>query len=275
MKISQANNRISPLFSFIRTALLITSLIGGSATLASAGNGANFVLYNHHTAKEGEVEVMLMNDFGENPDGIRYNAQMLEIEWGITNKLTTEFMLEGYGGNGNYNSTGFRWENRYRPFDYGTFLNPVIYIEYESLSEDTKYIMEMSGREDARPTHKKRPRERVLETRLILGEDISNTLNVSFNWLNESDLDTGVTAFGYAAGLNYTPKEKITLGLEIYGGLGDSDKGITTNSSLTQHYLAPNIVFKVMDNIKIKVGGAIGLTNVSQDIVRFAISYEL
>ncbi len=274
MNISQVSGARISLTSLLKQALFVAAF-SGYATVASAGNGANFVLYNHHTAKTGEVEVMLMNDFGDNPDGSRYNAQMLEVEWGITDKLTTEFMAEGYGGSGNYNSTGFRWENRYRFFDYGTLLNPVLYIEYESLSADTKYIMEMSGREDARGANKKRPRERVLETRLILGEDISDALNVSFNWLNESDLDTGITAFGYAAGLNYTPRENVTLGLELFGGLGDSDKGITTNSALTQHYLAPNIVFEVYEHIKVKLGGAIGLTNVSQDIVRFAISYEL
>jgi len=45
-----------------------------------AGNGANFVLYDHHTAEAGEMEVMLMNDLGQEPDGTRYAAQMVEFE---------------------------------------------------------------------------------------------------------------------------------------------------------------------------------------------------
>ncbi len=239
-----------------------------------AGNGANFVLYNHHTAETGEAEIMFMNDFGEEPNGSRYNAQMIEAELGITDQWTTEFMVEGYTSSGGFNFTGFRWENRYRLFDYGTFLNPVVYFEYEDLSKDTKYLMEVSGREDATAQTKARPRERVFESRIILGEDITDSLDVSFNWLNESDLDTGVTAFGYATGLNYKLSPNVKFGMELFGGLGNSDKGVTTSGSITQHYLAPNIIFQATDNIMVKFGGAIGLTNVSQDLFRFAVVYK-
>lgn len=266
--------------------LVLIGLIAVSAQVAFAGNGANFVLYNHHTAKAGEKEIMLMVDLGQQPDGTRYSAQMVELELGITDKLTMEFMVEGQAtfGEGGYNLTGFRLESRYRLFEYGTFLNPVIYIEYESLSEDTLYLMEMSGREDATMHKKARPRERVLESRLILGQDISKNLDVAVNWLNESDLDTGVTAFGYAIGLNYKlssiwPEsrgliKKVIVGLEVFGGIGDSDKGLTADPDITQHYMAPNMKFYIKDRMMIKVGAAIGLTNVSRDLVRTALAYE-
>jgi len=249
---------------------------------ANAGNGANFVLYNHTMATPGEKELMLMNDIGQEADGTSYTAQMIEFELGITKQWTTEFMIEGQNtsGQGGYNFTGFRWENRYRLFDEGTPLNPVLYIEYEDLSEDTKYIMEMSGREDATGQVKVRPRERVLETRLILSQDLSDTMNVAFNWLNESDLDTGVTAFGYAAGLNYrlrglSPLLSGTMfGLELFGGLGDSNKGLTADGAITQHYLAPNFRISLSPAWRLKIGGTIGLTNVSQDLFRFTLGRE-
>ena len=242
---------------------------------ARAGDGANFVLYTHHTPEAGERELMLMNDIAQNPDGKRYAAQMVELELGITDRLATAFMVEGQKTGANaYRFTGFRWENRYRLFDYGTFLNPVIYLEYEDLSADTLYVMEMSGREDATPRVKARPRERVFESRLILGGELVDGLDLSFNWLNESDLDTGVTAFGYALGLNYRFDPRVMFGLELFGGTGDSDKGFTLDPSVTQHYLAPNIMLDVGNDISVKFGGAIGLTNVSQDIVRLALGYE-
>jgi len=258
-----------------------------------AGNGANFVLYDHHTAEAGEMEVMLMNDLGQEPDGTRYAAQMVEFEVGITDRWTAEFMAEGQStsGEGGYHVTGFRLESRHRLFEYGTFLNPGIYFEYESLGEDTKYLMEVSGREDSTEGERSRPRERVLETRLILGHDITERFDVALNWINESDLDTGVTAFGYAIGMNYGLSRagakagdhmgeggghhpEVKLGLELFGALGDSDRGITADSEVTQHYLSPNVMFHLTDTLMVKLGAAVGLTNVSQDIFRTAIGYE-
>ncbi len=93
-------------------------------------------------------------------------------------------MFEGQNtsGRGGYNFTGFRWENRYRLFAEDVFLNPVLYLEYEDLSTDTKYVMEVSGREDATEQSKVRPRERVLETRLILSQDLTDMLDISINF---------------------------------------------------------------------------------------------
>jgi len=279
--------------------LLIGSLHAGSGD-ARAGNGANFVLYDHHTEEAGEADIMLMNDIGQEADGTQYVAQMIELGLGITDRWTSEFMIEGQNtsGRGGYSFTGFRWENRYRLFEYGAApLNPVLYVEYEDLSDDTKYIMEVSGRTDAPTPVKARPRERVLETRLILGEDIGarqgsafNWLNredigarlaVSFNWLNETDLDTGDTAFGYAAGFNYSLSapsgrkhgESIMLGIELFGGLGNDRQGITADGSITEHYLSPNILIRLRNGWGLKVGGAIGLTDVSQDIFRLALGH--
>ncbi len=269
-------------------ALLYTALLIFTPAAAMGANGANFVLYNHHTEEPGELEVMFMNDIGQEADSTRYTAQMVELELGVTERWTTALMMEGQttSGEGGYNFTGFRWENRYRVFEYGKFLNPVLYVEYEDLGEDTKYAMEISGREDARVHLKSRQRERVLETRLILGHDFTEKFNISFNWLNESDLDTGVTAFGYAVGFNYGVAKKgrlegghdsgtgVTLGLELFGALGDSDKGVTTDADITQHYLAPNIMLRFTGGTMVKFGGAVGLTNVSRDIFRMAVGYK-
>ena len=63
------------------------------------------------------------------------------------------------------------------------------------------------------------------------------------------------------------------FGLEFFGALGDSDKGITTDSHLTQHYVSPNIKFNY-GTAMIKLGWTVGITNVSQDIVRLAVGYH-
>lgn len=262
-------------FKQVYRAILVAGMTMAGIPASHAGNDANFVLYNHHLPEAGEREIELMSDIGQEPAGTRYTAQMLEFTLGITDRWATEFMVEGQStfGQGGYHFTGFRWENRYRVFKEEVFLNPVLYIEYEDLSPDTKYLMEVSGREDALPVAKARPRERVLETRLILSQDMG-LLNIAANWLNESDLDTGITHFGYALGLNYGLTSDIMLGLEMFGGLGDSKKGVTARGSITQHYASPNIRIKLTPDWSVKAGGAIGLTNVSQDIFRLAVSYE-
>jgi len=64
------------------------------------------------------------------------------------------------------------------------------------------------------------------------------------------------------------------LGLEMFGGVGDSDKGITASGSITEHYISPNLLVHLPKGIMVKIGGAVGLTNVSQDLFRAAIAYE-
>jgi len=98
---------------------------------ARAGNEANFVLYTHHTKVKGEVELESMVDFSTDVKGKpSYIANMLEFEYGITDWWTLEFMAEGQQTKGeDYVPTGWRSENRFRLFPYGTFLNPGIYTE--------------------------------------------------------------------------------------------------------------------------------------------------
>ena len=179
---------------------------------AKAGNDVYFVAYNHHIDK-GEVELMVMNDytnpavFRREDDGQRgYFSQMIELEYGVTEQWATEFMIESFAepGTGQSRFTGFRWENRYRLFRREVPLNPMVYVEYEDLDPLTRYKMETSGwiRPPYRETGAKPDRERILETRIVLSQDIGR-LNLAFNWINETDLNSGVTDFGYAMGARY------------------------------------------------------------------------
>src|SRR3989338_11052186 len=68
---------------------------------AKAGNDIYFVTYNHHIEK-GETELMVMTDLTEPAERSAdeklggYISQMLELEYGITEQLATELMLEGF-----------------------------------------------------------------------------------------------------------------------------------------------------------------------------------
>jgi hypothetical protein len=288
----------------MRSALLVGVVIAAMLPrTALAGNDANFVLYDHHTAKKGETEINIYNDISSIGHGEEdYAAQLFEIERGMTDYWTTAVYFEGVHIEGDaYEFGGLRFENRVRLFGYGTFLNPVLYAEYEDLKSAHRSLQTVTGRTDAAEEEEgesnareeaEEETEHDIETRLILGHDFSDRFNVAFNWINEANLDTGKWEFGYATGLNYIfyeagkaeggPQEgpswdleKLTLGLELYGGLGDSVLGLTFDPGKTQQYLGVNLQAEWDNHLHAGVGGAFGLTNDSESaILRLMGGYE-
>ena len=267
-----------------------------------AGNEANFVLYDHHTDAKGETEINVFSDFSSAETGDpRYSAQLLEIERAITDRWETALYLEGDKIDGeDYQFGGWRLESRYRLFDYGAFLNPVLYVEYENLNPDHRYLLDVVGRTDT--PEGPETTEHEIESKLIVGHDISSKLDVAFNWINETNLDTGRWEFGYALGFNYalygegnqiaeegnereqaehseassqwTVKE-IKLGGELYGGLGDSTLGLTLDPDVTQQYAGLNVKTEFNNGLHVMVGGAAGLTHESErGLLRLMLGYE-
>lgn len=283
----------------------VTAIAFLSATLlpslACAGNDANFVLYNQHTEEKGETEINLYSDFarvGGNEDN--YVAQLLEIEHGVTDTWTAALYLEGVKiEDEDYTFGSFRFENRVRLFREETLLNPVLYAEYEQKEPESRYIRAITGRTDDEEEEEEEGTEHELETKLIIGHDLTDRFNVAFNWINEVNFDNGNWEFGYAAGLNYVlyrsaggeeaeekaehreyaanswDLEKLTLGVEFYGGLGDSVLGLTLDPDKTQQYTGINLLAQLENHLRFGVGGAFGLTQDSEDaILRLVAGYE-
>jgi hypothetical protein len=268
---------------------------------ASAGNEANFVLYDHHTDEQGETEFNAFGDFSNARSGEpRYDAQLFEIERALTDRWEAALYLEGdkIDGEG-YLFAGWRLESRYRLFEYGAFLNPVLYVEYENLDPDHKYLLDVTGRTDT-PEGPDRT-EHEIESKLIVGHDITSKFDVAFNWVNETNLDTGRWEFGYALGFNYAlvgeanheaeehehaphgrsehasgwAIKEIKLGGELYGGLGDSTLGLTLDPNVTQQYAGLNLKTEWSNGLHLMVGGAAGLTKDSErGLLRLMLGYE-
>lgn len=177
-----------------------------------AGNNGYFTTYNSQVEK-GEIELMIMNDF-TSPSKFRreqegfgqYWSHMLELEYGVSDQFASEFMIESFEDPDKHQSAfgGFRWENRYRLFKEDVPLNPMVYVEYENLDPRTRYKMEVSGW--AIPPYEEpegdKDRERIMETRGVFSQDFG-ALNLAFNWINETNLDSRRTAFGYAVAAMY------------------------------------------------------------------------
>jgi hypothetical protein len=231
----------------------------------------------------------------------------MEFEHGVTSYWTTAFYLEGDHIEGEeYEFGGWRFENRLRLFEDATIFNPVLYAEYESLRSAHRYLLTVTGRTDAAEEEEEgesvnreeaeEETEHALETRLILGHDFSDRFNVAFNWINETNVNSGRWEFGYAAGLNYVfyeagkleaekapdfappggwDLEKLTLGVELYGGLGDSLLGLTIDPGKTEQYLGINLQGEWENHMHVGIGGAFGLTDDSENaILRLTAGYE-
>lgn len=281
------NSKSHSLVSIISVAAL--SLCGGASDAALAGNEANFVLYSHRTEPLGELEINMFNDYSRNAKGLpKYNAQLIEIEYAFTSQLTSALYFEGQKTNGaDYDFGGFRWETRYRPFEYGAFLNPVLYVEYENNRPVHRYLLEKVGRTDTPERPGPARTEHAIETKLILGHDFSRDFNLAFNWINEANVVTGHWEFGYAGGLNLTvyraagsgagfDLRRLKIGAEMFGGLGDSTLGLTASSRNTEQYAGLNVHASFNNGMQVRLGAAAGLTDQSERFLgRMMIGFEM
>ncbi len=304
----------------------VVAPLGGSAW---AGNNGYLVTYNSKV-ESGEVELVLRNDFilpsrflREEEGFGKYLSHVLEFEYGVTDQFSTELYLVGFEDLKTHarDYTSFRWENRYRLFRQRRPLNPMVYVEYEDKSPHSRDKLEVAGwvRPPYQESKGEAGREREIESRVVLSEDFGS-VDVAFNWVNETDIETGRTAFGYSAGLmwmihhrgmkNAAPGQslkrqagegcgcqtamsgcrcghcqsrgaqcpcgrtgEIGIGLEFYGGLGDS-KAFGLNLSRQAHYFGPILMYHLSSRWMIHTQLAVGLSRVSDNLFRVNLGYE-
>ena len=258
---------------------------------AGAQERAYFVTFDHYLEEPGNLEIALANTTGlPKNDHAAYSAPWLELEYGLTGWWTAELYLEGVTTRGDGNGfTGWRWENRFRPFRGEHRLNPVLYVEYENTNEASRIQKEIvgSGAIEFEPIEElRREHTHELEGKLILSSAIGGVWNVSENLIFEKNLseDEGVE-FGYSVGIVrpigtlasgtncHWCAENFVVGVEAYGGLGSTE---AFGASEQRHYLAPVIGWHVTARTTIKASVGFGLTSASdRSLLRFGVSYEL
>ena len=262
--------------------------------LISASAGAQespyFVTYDHHLEEPGNLEIAGSSALGTPRPGQRlFFAPYSEFEYGVTGRWTAEFYLEGQATSGDSAVfTGWRLESRFRPFAREHRINPVLYLEYESLNEATRINKEvvghaeLSGEPNAELADKS---AHELEGKLILSSTVRDW-NLAGNFIAEKNLSAAEGfEFGYAAGASRALakiasgadcrwcRENFSAGIEMYGGLGGTHD-LSLHS--TAHYLAPVIRWQVTDNSSLSFSPAIGLSGVSNPLLlRFGYSYEI
>jgi hypothetical protein len=257
---------------------------------SSAQESPYIVTYDHYLEEPGSLEVEYFSTFGTQRAGNDFHAFWAEFEYGATAWWTTEFYFDGQSTFGDSTLfTGFRWENRFRPLKHEHFVNPVIYIEYEQISDADKIIKEVEGHDiesdSADPNALLRAgHNHELEFKLLLSKTFKGW-NIAVNPLATKNLSpSNPWEFGYAIGasrplaLKASPnkcsfcRENFIAGVELYGGLGDRDHfGLHD----TSQYIAPAAAWNLPSGWTLRVSPGFGLNdNSHRFLMRWGLSRE-
>ena len=282
--------RLSRWMSVIAVLLFIEILLGFQVGL-HAQERPYFVTYSQDMEEPGNLDIESYNVVGNPKSGDAFMGSDAELEYGIKTWWTTEFYLDGQAtADQSTIFTGFRWENRLRPWMGEHWINPVLYAEFEDISGADKALREVVGHDGNDDmlvpngiAHAEKQRE--MELKLILGSNVRGW-NISENFITEKNLQNGEPwEFGYAFGVSRPLKlaasaqectfcaEKFQAGFEMYGGLGTTD-GFGT--SFTSQYLGPTINWTAPNGMTIGMSPQFGINSYSIPFLfRFSVSYEI
>jgi hypothetical protein len=288
MQTSRSLGFLSP--ADFAAALVLATILLPSHLSSHAQEYPYFVTYSQEMEEPGNLDIELLNLQGNPPGGDSFLGSNLEFEYGLTGWWTTEFYLDGQTTqNESTIFTGFRWENRFRPLSREHWINPVLYAEFEDINAANKSIREVVGHDGKYdflvPNGLARmDKEREIELKLILGSN-THGWNISENFIAEKNLAGDPWEFGYALGISrplqlaagaqecaFCP-EKFQAGVEMYGGLGDTD-GFGLH--LTSQYLGPTVNWTAPNGMTVAFSPQFGLNAYSIPVLyRFSVSYEI
>ncbi len=248
--------------------------------------------------------VMVLPDFQVARYTPNFFTGMTMVEYGITSRWTAGFMAEGQKIDGlpaTYG--GVRFNTYFRVLPH--LLNFTLYGEYEDLNQAALYKMEVSGfgGEDLsgplavarrRPAH-------TFEQRAIMYHDWGR-VNVTFNFVSETDLESSENDFGYVWGvfrqpawmgmnMNSSPagigrgagmpspplfsRQRLGFGLEMMGALGNTDQ-FGFDWPREQQYLGPVFSYALSRRWSVHVEPTFGLSDVSDPFVlRMGVGYSI
>ena len=261
-----------------------------SCHLSDAQESPYIVTYDHYLEEPGSLEVEYFSTFGTQRDGNDFHAFWTEFEYGVTAWWTTELYLSGQTTlNDSTIFTGTRWENRIRLLQREHIVNPVLYIEFENINGADKILKEIEGHDGESDFadsngETRREHKHELEMKFLLSSTFKGW-NVAVNPIvTKNLLPSEPWEFGYAIGasrplaLKASPnrcsfcRENFVTGLEMYGGLGDTQ---SPGLHETSHYLAPVVAWNLPSDWTIRLSSGFGLNDNSHRLLlRWGLSRE-
>ncbi len=279
-------NRICFFASCFAGLFLLMTL--GTARVLHAQEKPYFVTYSQDLEEPGNLEIEALNAVGQPMGGDLFGATALELEYGTRAWWTSEFYLDGQTTAGQSTLfTGFRVENRVRPWMSEHWINPLLYVEYENISGADKTLLEVvghDGQSDVAVANAEASQEHQheAELKLILSSN-AGAWNISENFISEKNLGHAPWEFGYAVGATRplsTRYQRCTFcanqfiaGVEAYGGLGNTDQLTLGNTS---HYIAPLLGWNLPTRMRVSFSTGFGISGSSMDhIYRVGYAYEI
>ncbi len=278
---------------------------GDTSAAAEAPMDPYFTAINYPIPKD-TMMLMLLPDFQSAHTGPNFFTGMEMAMYGITSRWSAGFMAEEQQILGKPATFGgVRFNTYFRLFPHDHLLNFTLYGEYEDLNQAALYKMEVSGfgGEDlteplsvARnlPAH-------TFEQRAIVYHDWQQ-VNVTFNFISETGLETYENNFGYAWGIFRQPAwmgmttdknmagepgmaeapappflslRRLGFGAEMMGALGNTQQfGFYWHRQ--QQYLGPVFSYALLPNWTIRLEPTFGLSDVSDPFVlRMGLEYSM
>jgi hypothetical protein len=279
-------------------------LFTGSAVLEAQMN-PYFTAINYPQPKD-TLMAMLLPDFQSARYTRNFFTGMGMVQYGITSRWTAGFMAESqkiFGMPITYG--GLRVNTYFRVFPYDHLLNFSVYGEYEDLNQAALYKMEVSGfgGEDLSGplALARRTPARTFEQRAIMYHNWG-PLNLTFNFISETGLDTSENDFGYVWGIFRQSKwkpmdmgkgtagmagmakisappalslQRLGFGLEMMGALGNTNQ-FGFDWPREQQYLGPVFSYDLSQHWSIHVEPTFGLSGVSDPFVlRVGLAYSI
>jgi hypothetical protein len=277
-------------FSVLVSPVLIFFTLLFHTSLAAAQESPYIVTYDHYLEEPGSLEVEYFSTFGTQREGNDFDAFWAEFEYGVTAWWTTEIYVSGQTTfNDSTIFTGDRWENRFRLLQREHIVNPVLYVEFENTNGADKIMKEVEGHDvesDYLPPNGilRKEHDHELEMKLLLSSTFKGW-NVAVNPIITKNLQPSEPwEFGYAIGASHplamkaSPNrcsfcpENFIVGIEMYGGLGDTQDAGLHNTS---HYLAPVAAWNLPSNWTFRLSSGFGLNDNSHRLLlRWGVSRE-
>ncbi len=260
------------------------------APLLHAQEKPYFVTYSTDLEEPGNLEIAF-NGIAAAPKGANtFSSHTLELEYGATAWWTAELYAQAQStANDSTVSTGFRFENRFKPLPREYWFTPALYIEYEQVSDADKSLLEITGNDGidklrAANAESRKTIAHTMEGKLLLSSNMRGW-NLSENFIAEKNMNNDPWEFGYAVAASRPLalaggvsrctlcRQNFAVGAEIYGGLGTRH---AFGFHDTSHYLGPTVNFRIPNGPTVSFSPQFGLSDNSVGTLwRFKVAYEV
>ncbi len=205
----------------------------------------------YYTAKRGEFEVELWNDYNlpeADQDGTHNSKHQIEVEYGVTDHFQLAYYeVYTWDRAQDWARDGLKLEAKYRFAEAGQWpVDVAIYGEY------------------ANPNGSRDEHSDTLEGKLILSKDLG-PWNLIGNVVFEREINAHEEwQLEVVGGVSYGVTPRVRLGMELKDTLGAlGDLGQTETQAA---YLVPGVYVALTPHVRILVGPAFGLTEAADNL---------